>query len=339
MPTIKDVAKAAGVSIATVSYVLNNKSAFYSEKTRLQVLDAVQRVGYTPNATAQNLKSSQTRLIGYAYHHVPQGQVNAVLDQFTYFLAQEAEAAGYHVLTFTYPLNDPIPVYDELIRKGKVDAFAIASTTTNDDRIRYLIDQRFPFVSFGRSNAEWDFSWVDTDGAHGVRQAVEYLLELGHKRIAMIGWPEESISGSYRMDGYLQALKAADIPINHNYILRDENSEQSGRNAVTQWMQLPEDERPTAVIAIDDLVAIGVMNEARERGLPLGDRFAVIGFDDAPLGQYLRPSLTTLRQPIIDICHALVDTLEDIILNRLSEPRQLLLPPELIIRESSGKRL
>jgi DNA-binding LacI/PurR family transcriptional regulator len=339
MPNIKDVAKAAGVSIATVSYVLNNKSAFYSEKTRLQVLEAVQRVGYTPNATAQNLKSSQTRLIGYAYHHVPQGQVNAVLDQFTYFLAQEAEAAGYHVLTFTYPLDDPIPVYDELIRKGKVDAFAIASTTTNDPRIRYLLNQNFPFVSFGRANADWDFSWVDTDGEYGVRMAMEYLRELGHERIAMIGWPEESISGSFRMDGYLQALKSANMLFHPAYILRDENSEQSGRRAVAQWMELPEDERPTAVIAIDDLVAIGVMNEAIERGLPVGETFAVIGFDDTPLGQYLRPSLTTLRQPIIDICHELITTLEDVIQNRLTESRQLLLSPELIIRESSGKPL
>ncbi len=338
-PNIKDVAKAAGVSIATVSYVLNNKSAFYSEKTRKQVLEAVERVGYTPNVTARNLKSSQTRLIGYAYHHVPQGQVNSVLDQFTYFLAQEAELAGYHLLAFTYPLDNPIPVYDELIRKGQVDAFVIASTITNDPRIHYLINQEFPFVSFGRSNPEWDFPWVDTDGTSGVYAAVEYLVGLGHRRIAMIGWPEDSITGNFRLQGYSDALHAAKIPYRTEYVLHGENSEQAGRAAVQQWLLLPSDEQPTAVIAIDDLVAIGVMNEAMERGLPVGKTFAVIGFDDVPLGQYLRPSLSTLRQPIEEICHQLILMLEDVVNNRSLKAQRVLLPPKLIVRESSGIRL
>lgn len=334
MPNIKDVAKAAGVSIATVSYVLNNKSAFYSEKTRQQVLAAVESVGYTPNVTARNLKSSQTRLIGYAYHRVPQGQVNSVLDQFTYYLAQEAEAAGYHILAFTYPPEDPVPVYDELIRKGQVDAFAIASTVTHDPRIAFLLERDFPFVSFGRSNADWDFSWVDTDGTLGVRQAVEHLISLGHRRIAMVGWPEESISGNFRLEGYLQGLLQAGIKIRPEYILHVEHSEASGRMAVAQLMNLPQP--PTAIIAIDDLVAIGVMNEGIARGLPVGREFAVIGFDDTPLGQYLRPSLTTLRQPIEDICRALIITLDDIVNQRFDNPRQQLIAPELIIRESSG---
>lgn len=339
MPNIKDVAKAAGVSIATVSYVLNNKSAFYSEKTRQQVLDAVKRVGYTPNVTARNLQSSQTRLIGYAYHRVPPGQVNSVLDQFTYFLAQEAEAAGYHILAFTYPPHDPVPVYDELIRKGQVDAFAIASTTGADPRIAHLLEREFPFVSFGRTNPQWDFSWVDTDGAQGIRQAVEHLLYLGHRRIAMVGWPEESISGNFRVSGYYDAMYAANLPVRDDYVLHSENSEAAGRAAVAYWLTLPADEQPTAVVAVDDLVAIGVMNEAIARGLPVGREFAVIGFDDTPLGQYLRPSLTTLRQPIEAICRAMVETLDDIVHQRLDAPRQQLIAPELIIRESSGMRV
>jgi DNA-binding LacI/PurR family transcriptional regulator len=337
MPNIKDVAKAAGVSIATVSYVLNNKSAFYSEKTRQHVLDAVQRIGYTPNVTARNLQSSQTRLIGYAYHRVPQGQVNSVLDQFTYHLAQEAEAAGYHILAFTYPPEDPVPVYDELIRKGQVDAFAIASTVANDSRIAYLLEREFPFVSFGRSNPDWEFSWVDTDGTLGVKKAVEHLVHLGHTRIAMVGWPEDSISGNFRLAGYLQGLENAGLPIRPEYILHDEHSEAAGRAAVAYWLSLPEP--PTAVIAIDDLVAIGVMNEAIACGLPVGREFAVIGYDDTPLGQYLRPSLTTLRQPIEEICRTLITTLDDIVNQQVQTPRQKLIPPQLIVRESSGIKL
>src|SRR5664279_3717020 len=164
MPTIKDVAREAGVSIATVSYVLNGKTEAISEDTRLRVWSAARKIGYRPNVTARNLRSSQSRLIGYAWHELPPDQINTVLDRFTYSLARSTEAAGYHILTFTFPHGDPIPVYDELIRTGRVDGFVIGSTVRDDARVRFLIEQHFPFVSFGQANADWDFRWVDADG-------------------------------------------------------------------------------------------------------------------------------------------------------------------------------
>jgi DNA-binding LacI/PurR family transcriptional regulator len=336
MPTIKDVAREAGVSIATVSYVLNNKRTFFSEGTRQQVLEAVERIGYTPNVTARNLKASQTRLIGYAWHEVPYGQINSVLDHFTYWLAQAAEAAGYHVLTFTHPLYDAVPVYEDLIKTQRVDGFVLAGTVADDERIRFLMQAEFPFVSFGRSNPEWDFPWVDTDGQRGVDEAVQYLLDLGHRRIAMAAWPEESISGGFRVAGYMDALHEAGIPLHPDYILRGNHSERFGREALACWCQLPEDERPTAVIAVSDLIAIGVMNEARRRGMVIGDTLSVIGFDDAPMGQYLTPPLTTVRQPIAEIGQALVTLLEAILGKRTPAEYALLTAPQLIVRESCG---
>ncbi len=336
MPTIKDVAREAGVSIATVSYVLNNKSTFYSELTRQQVLEAVERIGYTPNVTARNLKANQTRLIGYAWHEVPYGQVNSVLDHFTYCLAQAAEAAGYHILTFTHPLHDPVPVYEELIKMQRVDGFVLAGTIADDQRIRFLMEQAIPFVSFGRSNPDWKFPWVDTDGQRGVREAVEYLIGLGHRRIAMAAWPNESVSGSYRVAGYLEAMRRAGIPVHPDYVLRGLHSEQFGREALTYWFQLPEEERPTAVVAVSDLIAIGVMNEARRRGLVIGDTLSVIGFDDAPMGQYLTPPLTTVQQPITEIGQVLIAMLENILNKRESQKYTALTLPRLIVRESCG---
>jgi DNA-binding LacI/PurR family transcriptional regulator len=336
MPTIKDVAREAGVSIATVSYVLNNKNTFFSEGTRQQVLEAVERIGYTPNVTARNLKSSQTRLIGYAWHEVPYGQVNSVLDHFTYSLAQSAEAAGYHVLTFTHPLHDPVPVYEELIKTHRVDGVVLAGTIANDERIRFLIEAEFPFVSFGRSNPEWHFPWVDTDGQRGICEAVNYLHNLGHRRIAIAAWPEESISGEFRVAGYVEALQKAGLALYPDYILRGIHSEKFGREALAYWYRLPEAERPTAVIAVSDLIAVGVMNEARERGMVIGDTLSVIGFDDAPMGQYLTPSLTTVRQPIGEISQALVTMLESILDKRILTEHKLLIAPQLIVRNSCG---
>lgn len=336
MPTIKDVAREAGVSIATVSYVLNKKNAFVSEETRQQVLETIDRIGYTPNVTARNLKSSQTRLIGYAWHKVHDDQVNPVLDRFTYSLAQAVEAAGYHLLTFTHPINDPDPVYDELIRTQRVDAFVLSGTVRDDRRIQFLQDAKFPFVSFGRSNPDWDFPWVDTDGRQGVRDAVDYLVSMGHRRIAMAAWPEESISGNFRVQGYLEGLQEAGIPFRPDYLYRDEHSEAAGRRALMHWMQLPVAERPTAVVAITDLVAIGLLNQAEYYSLTVGQDISVIGFDDAPLGQYLRPALTTVQQPIVEIGQALMNLLTMGLSSSDDAPHHVLLPPKLVIRASCG---
>lgn len=342
MPTIKDVAREAGVSIATVSYVLNNKVAGISDATCKQVWEAVERIGYRPNVTARNLRSSQSRLIGYAWHEVPANQINSVLDRFTYYLARAAEAAGYHILTFTYPPDSPIAVYDELIRTGRVDAFVVGSTILNDPRIRFLCEQEFPFVSFGRSNPDWDFMWVDTDGRRGIISAVEHLVGLGHQRIAIAAWPEDSLSGELRLKGYVSAMKSAHLPIDARFIFRGQHSEQTGRDALDYWMSLPNELAPTAVVAVSDLMAIGVMNEAEQRGLVIGHDLSVIGFDDAPMSQYTRPALTTLQQPIPEIAAEVVAMLEYSMSKHSAQPelaprpRHALLPPNLIVRESCG---
>lgn len=334
MPTIKDVAREAGVSIATVSYVLNNKLDMVSESTYQLVMETAKRIGYVPNVTARNLKSSQSRLIGYAWHAVPNGEVNSVLDLFTYYLAQAAEEAGYHILTFTYPLDEPLPVYNDLIRTGRVDGFVLASTTLNDPRIEFLLEQGFPFVSFGRSNPDWDFPWVDTDGQKGIYDAVTHLIGLGHRDIAMIAWPQDSVSGSFRTNGYLQALHDAGIAIRSDYIFRGENHERTGYEALEFWCS--RGTPPTAVVSISDLPAIGVLRHAEDWGLIPGKTLSVIGFDDSPVGQYLRPSLTTLRQPIPEISATLIEMLQTLLTGEKLARRQILLPPRLIIRESSG---
>ncbi len=339
MPTIKDVAKEAGVSIATVSYVLNNKSAAISEETQQEVWRAVEKIGYRPNVTARNLRSSQSRLIGYAWHEAPRyGDLNVVLEHFTYFLAQAAESAGFHLLTFTYRCGDPIAAYDELIRTGRVDGFVIASTTTNDARVRYLMEQDFPFVSFGRANPEWDFMWVDTDGTAGVAAGVNLLIQHGHRRIAMIAWDEESLSGGYRANGYFQAMREAGLSTPANFIWRGENSEQTGRDALAYWWDLPPKERPTAISTVSDLIAIGVINEAERRGIVIGRDLSLVGYDNLPLSQYLHPALTTLEQPLEKIASEVLWRLTNVIGKQPVKPeqRQLLIAPHLITRSSVG---
>lgn len=336
MPTIKDVAKEAGVSIATVSYVINHKDGAVSETTRKQVWAAVERIGYKPNVNARNLQASRTKLIGYSWHRVLPGQVNSVLDHFTYYLAQSAEAAGYHILTFTHDETNWQAVYSDLIRSKRVDGFVLSNTEHNDPRIQFLIDEKFPFVSFGRANRQWDFNYVDTDGRHGMTEIVNYLIRLGHQQIAMIAWPEDSITGSFRVDGYLDAMRRAGLEVPHNYLWRGEHDVQTGCDAMDYWYSLPKRQQPTAIVAITDLIAIGVLNGAEKNGLVVGKDLSVTGHDDVPLGQYLRPALTTVRQPIPEISQMVVRMLNTLMDGEVPDQHQVLIAPRLIVRESCG---
>jgi DNA-binding LacI/PurR family transcriptional regulator len=159
---------------------------------------------------------------------------------------------------------------------------------------------------------------------------------LGHRRIGLIAWPEESLCGHYRYLGYVKALRAADIPPDPAWIVRTEHTEASGRQAMHALLGLPSDRRPTAVVAVSDLMAIGAMNAIYEAGLQPGQDVAVIGFDDLPTAQYRQPPLTTLRQPIAEVGERVVNMLLQLIRGEELTERKVLLPPTLIVRESSG---
>ncbi len=336
MPTIKDVAREAGVSIATVSYVLNNTGAV-SEATRQRVLDAVNKLGYRPSVIAKGLQARESRMFGYSWHPMPPNQFNPILEKFLHSMAEAAARHDYHVLTF--PCSDPVcevDVYRDMVESGRVDGFVLSNTNLNDPRIRYLLEVEFPFVAFGRSNPEWNFPWVDVDGADGVEQAVNHLLALGHRRIACLAWPEESLTGQYRLVGYYRAMERAGLTVEPGWVIRTENHYQDAYQASQAWLRLPPETRPTAVVALTDLMAIGVMNAASAAGLEVGRDLAVVGFDDAPITGYLRPPLTSLRQPIAEVGELVVTMLIDLVRGEMPSPAQVLLKPRLIVRDSTA---
>ncbi|HRE48687.1 MAG TPA: LacI family DNA-binding transcriptional regulator [Aggregatilineales bacterium] len=337
--TIHDVAHAAGVSIATVSYVLNNSSPVSAE-TRERVLRAAKQLGYRPNSTARNLQASRTRLIGYPWHTVAPDDTNPVLDRFTYAMAQTAEAYGYHVLTFVQPADQVTRPFLELVQTNRVDGFIIADTNRDDPRVRWLMDMNVPFVAFGRANDDWQFPYVDVDGRQGVKAVVNHLLELGHKRIGAMGWPPGSLSGDERLEGYHLALAGAQISPHPDWIVHSENYTADAFAATQHLLRLPPPLRPTAIVCISDTLAIGVMKAIQAAGLSVGGDIAVTGFDDDPSGQHLTPTLTTLSQPVLEIASLIVERLIDHIEGRTSSLVDgLLLPPNLIIRESSGRQI
>ena len=336
--SIKDVAREAGVSIATVSYVLNNSRPVTPE-TRERVLNAVRRLGYRPNIIARNLQASETRLFGYTWRPTPPDSFNPILDRFLHSVAEAAARHGYRILTFpTASAEEELAAYEELVLIGQVDGFILSNTDLNDQRVRALLDMKFPFVAFGRSNPDWDFPWVDVDGTAGTELATAHLVERGHRRIACLAWPEQSLTGQYRLQGYLKGMAQAGLEVRPEWIVRTENFHQEAYNVTWRLLSLPPEVRPTAIVAFTDLMAIGAINAGWDAGYQVGRDLAVVGFDDAPVAQFIRPPLSSLRQPIAEVGERLAVMLVDLVCGRpIAEPH-VLLRPELIVREASSQR-
>jgi DNA-binding LacI/PurR family transcriptional regulator len=334
MSTIKDVAREAGVTSATVSYVLNNTGRV-SETTRQRVLAAATHLNYRPSITAQNLRAGQSRIIGYAWHLELPGERSVVMQQFLYTMSLAAERAGYHVLTFVADSADPVSSYLQLADTGRVDGFVLAYTNRDDPRIRHLLDLQIPFASFGRANDDWDFPYVDVDGANGMSQAVNHLLDRGHRRIGLITWQPSSLTGEYRCLGYRQALEQAGISFDPRWQVYAENTTEAGFQAAQELMTLPPALRPTAIACVSDIIAIGAMQFLSQSGYRVGPDVAVTGFDDIPTSALLTPALTSVHQPLDEVGDRVVGLLLEMLRGTPPRERHLLLQPRLIVRESS----
>jgi DNA-binding LacI/PurR family transcriptional regulator len=333
--TIKDVAERAGVSYQTVSKVLN-KQAQVSAETEARIRQAVRVLGYHPDYRARNLRTQRSRMLGYSWAPFPPDQGNPIHEKFLQSMMDAAERAGYQVLPFPYRQpSEHIAAYHELIKTGRVDGFVLSSVEFDDPRLAFLLEQQFPFVAFGRSNPNWDFPYVDVDNTAGIQMVMQHLLGLGHRRIAALTWPESSRVGRDRLDGYVGALRDAGIPVRDEFIARVEGHVASGYGETVRWLGRAPGERPTAVVAFSDPMAIGAMRAVQERGLRVGADMAVTGFDDAPLVQYLTPALTSVRQPIWEVGQQIIATLTALLDGAPPPETHVLLEPRLIVRESS----
>ncbi|RPI97657.1 MAG: LacI family transcriptional regulator, partial [Chloroflexi bacterium] len=194
-----------------------------------------------------------------------------------------------------------------------------------------------PLVAFGRTQSkdDWSIAYVDIDGSAGVRLAVEHLLAQGHRRIAALGWPEESRVGSDRLSGYWAAMETAGISIDPAWVKRGAGEYEYGYVAALDLLDLPARRRPTAIVTVFDLIAVGAMQAVQDRGLTVGHDVAITGFDDMPVILYLRPGLTTVRQPVWEVGERVVNILVCLLEGRDPGPQHILLPPGLVIRESS----
>jgi LacI family transcriptional regulator len=192
----------------------------------------------------------------------------------------------------------------------------------------------FPFVAFGRSDLDVDFAYVDEDGFRGLELVTQHLIDLGHRRLAFIAAPENLMFCNYRRAGLEAALQRNALVLKPGYYIVSDLTQRGGHAAMNALLELSPP--PTAVVACNDLMALGAISAAQKRGLVVGCDVAITGFDDIPLAEHSHPPLTTIHQPVYDIGRRICDMLVQLVRGEEPGERQVLLQPELIIRESSG---
>lgn len=336
MPTIRDVAKQARVSVGTVSNVLNG-SSLVKEETRQRVLTAIKSLSFHPIAAARSLNTQRTNTIGMIRTELrPQSQriesdptMLSLIDGIT----SSAVESSMGLTFWTIPVGArEMELYKRLVSSRQVDGLILFALRENDPRIAYLQEQKFPFVVFGRLNEGDD--WIDVDGAVGIEIAVRHLANLGHTRIGYLSPPHEQNLTRVRWDGFMRGMRETGLPIDPQLVYEGDFSEKSGQLGTHFFLDLPTP--PTAIFCNNDRMAFGAMRAIQARGLVVGKDISVVGFDDIPLARYSHPPLTTMRQPFHEIGKALFELLNSRI-NRdeAQMPGGVLFTPELQVRQST----
>ncbi len=332
----QDVAKLAGVSRTTVSFVLNDVPGVkISDETRQRVLQAARELNYYPTAAARSLASGKTQRIGLV---LGEGQKRLAADAFLPAFLQGVTASvhrrGYLLVL---QMAEDVPsheAYSRLIREQQVDGLILSGPRSDDPLLPELAEDEFPLILHGRLGG-CSLPCVDVDNKAGAYRATTHLIGLGHRRIGFISNAPLSYAGAQaRFAGYKQALREHEIPVLDELVRTAAFLPETGQAAIGELLALPE--RPTAVFTASDVVAIGVMSAIQAAGLAIPDDIAVVGFDDIFLAAHTQPPLTTVRVPAYGLGWTAAEVLVSLIEG--DEASSVTLETELVIRDSCGGR-
>ncbi|MBN1448095.1 MAG: LacI family DNA-binding transcriptional regulator [Bacteroidetes bacterium] len=332
--TIYDIAREANVGVGTVSRVLNNHPSV-SDHTRKHVFEVTARLEYQPNASAQRLARRKSRTITAIMPFI----TNSFFVELLGGIQDTLFEKDYDLLL--YGVNHPqqIEVYlQRSVRAGHSDGMLIASIDLPVNYSRQYLKKNFPVILIDRYNEHFDSFFVAN--ADGARVATEYLISLGHRRIAMMTGDRQTIPAQERSIGYLDAL--ADAPHVYNagiYYPEHESkndgfSKDAGYEIMKRILGLPEERRPTALFITSDIQTIGAMHALTESGLHCPDSISIVSFDDIELARYY--GLTTMRQPISMLGLIATERLFARMDDPTLEPQHQRFSPELIIRNTTG---
>jgi len=335
MPTLEEIAEISGVSRSTVSRVINN-DPHVSETTREKVMAVVKELNYQPNAAARSLAAGRTHILGLV---IPSGVSALFSDPYFPILIQGVSATcsakEYSVMLWLAEAEFERRTIRQVLHNGLLDGVIVSSMQIGDPIVARLRESNLPFVLIGRHPTADEVSYVDVDNDGAAQAAVTHLLRLGRKRIATITGPQNAAVGQERRKGYSKALRARGITVIPELIVEGDFTEDGGALAMQQLLP----HHPDAVFAASDVMAVGALRVLHAAGLRVPEDVALVGFDDVPLAARQTPPLTTIRQPIRQMGAMAVETLLTLLEDPEHGAHHILLPTQLVIRDSCGTNL
>lgn len=295
-PTIKDVAKRANVSIATVSRVLNNLSG-YSDKTKHKVNHVIQEMGYQPNAIARGLINKRTQTIGVLFPSVSSYFSSDIL----HGIEEYANNHNYSVFVCNTDEDGKRTMkYLQVLREKQVDGIVFSSEKLKKEYYDVMQAMEIPVVLVSTKADYASVPYVKVDDQQAAYDAVEYLIVNGHREIAMIGGSKkDEVAGTPRIKGYQKALEHNGIPFREHYLAYGNFNFHDGCVAMESLLQTAPE--ATAVFVASDEMAIGVLTVAAKHGLKVPEDLSIIGYDNLKLAEMVVPPLTTMNQPLYEM--------------------------------------
>jgi DNA-binding LacI/PurR family transcriptional regulator len=329
--TAKDVAQRAGVSQSTVSRVLNNTGTdFISEATKERVRKAVEDLGYAPNPYARALRGKKTNLIGLIVREIADPFFSSLISE----ISLQANVLGYRVVLGPAH-SDPNEAYKLIMTFSRhQDGAIIIGDLRNDEAIIQKIFEGFPaVVTMCRGSKMKNVSTVNTDNKEGMRLLLDHLVELGHKNFAFLdgGWLGDNRD---RREMFVEYLQDAKLAVNPEWIQVAENTPAGGYEVMQKLLR--SSNRPTALLAADDVMAIGAMKAIADAKIKIPEDLSITGFDGLDLANYVCPSLTTIRQPVEEMSSLALKNLIEVIDGGAPQNKIFQVEPELIVKQSTG---
>ncbi|MFX3624916.1 MAG: LacI family DNA-binding transcriptional regulator [Ectobacillus sp.] len=332
--TIKDVAKKANVAPSTVSRVIAN-SPRISEKTKKRVRKIMDELGYHPNVNARSLANQMTQAIGLVMpSSANKSFQNPFFPEVMRGISSFAHIKDYSLYMSTGETEQEI--YEGVVKmvQGKrVDGIVVLYSRINDKVIEYLTEQNFPFVLIGKPHhTSEEVTYVDNDNYSAGREVTQYLISLGHKRIAFIGGSPDLMVTKERLAGFKEAMKLADLELPEEYVFYMEFLREGGQEAVEQLMSL--EKPPTAIVVTDDLMALGVLSTLSEKGYSVPDDVSVISFNNVIFAEIAYPPLTSVDVRIFQLGYEAAKSLIEKIETPVMSSKSIIVPYKIIKRQT-----
>lgn len=327
--TIYDVAREANVSMATVSRVVNNNPNV-KPQTRKKVFEAIERLGYRPNAVARGLASKKTTTVGVVIPDIS----NAIFAEVARGIEDIANMYHYNIILCNADKKKEkeIRVINTLLEK-QVDGLLFMGGAVTDEHIQAFKTSTVPIVLCATSDGGNHYPSVDIDHEAAADDAVSELIAQGHRKIGMISVTlEDPSTGFARYSGYKKALERAGIPVREDYIRLGNYRYESGIEVAQYFLQLAD--RPTAIFSANDEMAIGAIHAIQDHGLKVPDDISVISVDNIRMASMVRPQLTTVGQPMYDIGAVSMRLLTKLMNKENVDQAKVILPHEVIRRQS-----